>query len=93
MEAKILADCARTHRAYPRAIENAPELWPGLGLFLTAFMDLTSDRQAGMSLGRIPWSVVDRYCTRHDIVDDQCDDMHHHIRAMDEVFLKHHNKE
>ena len=91
-EAKILEDCARTAQPYPKSIENAPDLWPGLSLFLSAFLDLSSDRQIGMDVGKIPWSVVDRYCTRYKIEDEQAEDLWFHIRAMDEVFTKHHNK-
>lgn len=72
----------------PLDIQNAPELMPGLGLYYEAFCRLDSCRPIGMSLGPIPWNYIDDYCDRTTVDGDQRDAMHHHVRAMDNAYLK-----
>lgn len=58
---------------------------------ITAFDELCSERPVGFgSVGAIPWSAIDRYAERHRFADDDVayDDFVHHIRALDDVFIK-----
>ena len=73
----------------PESIQNAPELRPGLGLFYTAFLDLTGCRQLGDAMGPIDWIAIDRYCQRHSIEGEQYEDMHYMISRMDLAFMSH----
>ena len=77
----------------PRAIAEAPELQPGLEVFYDAFWTLDSCRlSTGFGGGRIPWTAVDRYCTRHEFEGDQRVDMEDHIQSLDIAFLTYQEK-
>jgi len=76
----------------PKSIENAPELWPGLELYLTAWYDLDTTRSIGFGVGPIPWNAVESYCTAHNMDESQRARMHRMIREMDKVYLDHANK-
>ncbi len=73
----------------PAAIREVPDLWMGLGLYYQAFWDLDSCRTYGMSEGPIGWLSVDAYATARGFDEEQRADLHHHIAAMDRVYLKH----
>jgi hypothetical protein len=73
----------------PKAILNKPELLPGLDLFLDAFMALSSCRYLGMGEGPIPWTAIDRYCTVNEIEGSLREELFHHVRSLDGVYLKH----
>jgi hypothetical protein len=46
------------------------------------------------ALGPIPWTAVDRFAERREIMDEvEYDDFEHAIRAMDEEFLRVHHEE
>ena len=92
-EQTVITACIRERRPLPAAIANAPALQLGLEFFYNAFFALTTDRAIGMGEGPIPWSSVDRYCNRHDIWGEQREDMHHHLREMDRVYLEHRTKQ
>lgn len=54
-----------------------------------AFHDLSGDRQTGMSVGRIPFSSVDRYAARFGVDDrDDFERFMGLIRAMDLAFVE-----
>lgn len=74
----------------PKTFEEAPELWPGLELYLVGFFDLSGERSIGMTAGPIPWSAIQRYCDHHHLDPDQGEEMHHHIAVLDDVWRKHH---
>jgi len=61
----------------------------GLELYYLGFMDLMSSRQVGFGLGPIWWETIQSYCERKKLSEEQTEAMHHHIRAMDEVYMKH----
>lgn len=69
----------------PKAIENAPELALGLGLYYVAFWRLTTCRSPPEP---IPWLAIDQYATRHELTGEQYEDLLHHVRAMDIAYLK-----
>lgn len=88
MERKIIEQCMYQRLPLPEAIQNAPDLLPGLDMYLAAFFDLTSSRQYGMSAGPIPWAVINEYCKYMSIHGQQKEDMFHYIREMDNAYLK-----
>jgi hypothetical protein len=67
----------------PSWLANAPVLELGLQLYIEAFFELHAARPVGMEEGMIPWAAIWDYCERLEIVDDQKDDMFHHIHQMD----------
>ena len=78
----------REHLPLPQRIQNSPELEMGLDLFYSAFFDLHTCRPIGMGQGSIRWTDIDEYCNRLELVGDQREDMHYHIRVMDNAFLE-----
>lgn len=72
---------------FPDSIQNAPDLWFGLNLFYTAFMDLTSCRTLGYAQGPIPWLAIHEYCEAHGIEDELREDMFYHVARLDKAYL------
>ncbi len=73
----------------PDRIQNAPELELGLELYYGAFWDLDSCRPLGMGEGPIPWIAIEQYAQLNDIVGDQREMLHFHIRQLDNAYLQH----
>ena len=92
MERKILEQAFRQNMPIPDKIKNAPVLAMGLELFFNAWFELTSARSIGMSMGPIPWNVVQDYAERFGLDDFQTEALHYHVRCMDDVFFEHQNK-
>jgi hypothetical protein len=65
----------------------------GLEFVYRAFWDLSSSRATGMSMGAIPWAVVDAYADAHNLNEDDSQDLLSLIRRMDSAFLGHYNDE
>lgn len=84
-EKGILEQCYRQRLPIPNAIANAPDLWLGLELYFDGFLALTTCRRA--MDGPISWFDIDAYCDKLLLEEDQREDMHAHIPAMDEVYL------
>ena len=84
-----MKQCLAEGLPFPDKIANAPELISGLELYYLAFFELTDSRQIGMALGTIPWKVIHDYCVANELSEDQREEMHHHIRAMDSAYLEH----
>ncbi len=79
----------REHGIAPPKIAGAPELQPGLDLYYRAFWVLDSCRAPGFGAsGRIPWTAIDRYSTRHELTGEQRVDMEHHVDKLDLTLLK-----
>lgn len=72
----------------PPKIANAPELTLGLELYLEGFLDLSSCRSVGMSLGPIPWTAMDRYCEVEGIADETRDDFIYLVKGLDVYYLE-----
>ncbi|APL99129.1 tail chaperonin [Bordetella phage MW2] len=72
----------------PNSIQNAPELNLGLELFYTGFLDLTSCRQTGMSLGPIPMLSILEYGMIHGIEGEQLDDFVWFVQRLDQKYLE-----
>ena len=68
------------------AIANSPELPQNLVFSLNAFLDLTSERQSGESLGPIPYSKIREYVEEYGVEDK--DDFIAHIQALDNHYLE-----
>lgn len=76
----------------PEKIQNAPSLEAGLALYYIGFLDLMSSRMTGMGVGPIWWTTVQDYCDRKGLDESQTEAMHHHIKGMDECYLRHMKK-
>jgi hypothetical protein len=74
-------------RIVPQAIANKPTLQAGNDLYLQAFYDLDSERQIGMSVGRIPWSAIEHYATLIELDYHQRYSLHRLIVSMDRAHL------
>lgn len=73
----------------PDRIQNAPELLPGLGLYLRAFYDLDSCRPVGFGEGPIPWTAIEEWCRSLELDEEERDDVHYLVRRLDNAYLKH----
>lgn len=86
-ELTIMKQALRTGMPLPKAIENAPELWPGLELYFNAWFELDSTRAIGMGVGPIPWNAIESYCQALELGAEQKAKMHRLVRALDRVYL------
>ena len=76
-------------RPVPERIQNAPDLFLGLELYFAAFIELNTCRSTGWSAGPIPSWCIDEFCNRNDLEEEEeVEDMHYHMRMMDQAFLK-----
>lgn len=73
----------------PERIRDAPELAPGLGIYLRAFYELDSCRPIGMAEGPIPWVVVDQWCQSLGLDEEEREDVHYLVRRLDNSYLRH----
>jgi hypothetical protein len=92
VEKAIIKDCYRRGHPLPKKIANAPRLFFGLELFLTAYLDLESERPVGWDLCPIPRSSMVAYAKEHGIEGEQFDDLLCHVTAMDLAYRKYEDK-
>lgn len=85
----MIRECFRRKRPIPERIQNAPDLLTGLELYFEAFIELNTCRTTGWSPGPIPSWCIDEYSNRLDLDEDEAEDLHYHIRMMDQAFLLH----
>jgi hypothetical protein len=90
VEQIIIKQCLQENIPFPDPIANAPDLLLGLSLYYLAFLEMSNSRGISMTLGPIPWYVINQYCESYGIA--QKEEMHYHINAMDSVFLEHNRK-
>lgn len=76
----------------PDKIQNAPELEPGLELYLRAFYELDSCRSVGMGEGPIPWTAMEQWATSLGMDEEEREDVHYLVRRLDNAFLEHQAK-
>ena len=88
VEKLIIDQCMREGIPLPERIENAPQLTPGLELFFVAFLELSDDRNSGMSMGRIPWSVVRQWANAYELDYQQTEELHFQISRMDFKYIE-----
>ena len=89
VEKGILDQCYRYRMPVPEKIQNAPELFTGLELYYSGFLDLTTCRAIGMAEGPIAWSDMAGYCKFNGIVGEQEEDFFYFVSRMDSTYLKH----
>lgn len=82
----------RDRRPPPPKIANAPELQLGLDLYYMAFWELTTCRQLGMGLGPIDWLSTQHYGISMGLDEDQMEELHYYVSAMDDFYMKHNSK-
>jgi len=87
-EKGIALQAYRAGQPLPDAIENAPELMPGLGLYLQAFFDLDSDRSHAMGPTAIPFRSILDYARAFNFDDEQTEDLIYYIKQMDSDHLQ-----
>jgi hypothetical protein len=80
-------DCILGGNPLPDFIRDAPELLPGLSIYLNAFWDLSTCRQMGMGLGPIPWTNTREYCTILGGDEQFQEEFHYLIRRLDQAYL------
>lgn len=73
----------------PDRIQNAPELQFGLMLYWIAFWELCSCRPSAFDIGEIPWTAVQHYADDLELDEEQTEDLHYHVQAMDRVYIRH----
>lgn len=86
-ENKIARQCVQQRLPLPKAIQDAPELLYGLEFAWNSFWLLSSSRQSGFGLGRIPYSVILDYCQAEELDAEDTADLTHLIQAMDAEWL------
>jgi hypothetical protein len=85
IEQSLIKQSIRAGLPIPERIQNAPELLPGLNLYLIAFFDLDTDRAASFGYAPIPWSSIKDWALYHDLDGYQKETLYIHIRALDRV--------
>jgi len=59
-----------------------------------AFAELRTDRPVGLDLGAIPWSAINAFALRHEIIGEEFDRFARLIRALDiaeRLYIREHN--
>jgi len=74
----------------PPRIANAPELEPGLGIYMQAWSDLSTCRSMG---GRIPWTAAMEYAARMGMDGEQAEDLWYYLTEMDMAYAKSQRKQ
>lgn len=83
---KIILQSVKLRRPLPDSFQNAPRLFPWLGLFLVAFNDLINDRNSDSA--HIPWTARQKWAEVHELDRVATDLLHVHLVAMDHAYLK-----
>jgi len=78
----------REGKEAPEAFVNAPELRPGLQLYLEAFFELDSERTHNDTLNPIPSSKIREYARDYEFDEEQSEDLLYFIRILDGEHLK-----
>lgn len=88
VEQRIIRESYLRKKPLPEHIQNAPDLFIGLELFFQAFTELNTNRSSGWSAGPIPSWCIGEYCDRLELDEETAEDLHYHIRMMDQAFLE-----
>jgi len=88
IEQNIAKQAMRSGQPLPERIANAPELKPGLSLYLQAFFDLDAERTHALTLTPIPWTSIKAYAEAYEFDDEQTEDLLYHVRRMDDANLQ-----
>lgn len=84
----MIRECYIRNKPLPERIQNAPDLFLGLELCFQAFVELNTCRSTGWTAGPIPSWCIDEYCVRNELDEEDAEDLHYHVRMMDQAFLK-----
>lgn len=84
----MIRECYLRKKALPDRIAHAPDLFLGLELYFKAFVELNTCRSTGWSAGPIPSWAIDEYADRLGLTEEEIEDLHYHMRMMDQAFLK-----
>lgn len=85
--------CLQERRPLPDFIKNAPELMPGLELYLNAFWELHTCRQIGFGVGPIPWTAVRHYGNMLDLDELEFSEFSYLIKQLDSAYLQWRNEQ
>ena len=69
------------------ALENRPSI-VGFEWLWEAFIELSTCRQIGMALGKIPWTAMREYVEAHGYCGEEAYVLRAVVRHLDELFLK-----
>ena len=78
----------RSGEPIPERIANAPVLLPGLIVYYLAFLELSSCRSGGFSIGPIPWSSIAMYAQLHEFEGEQLEDLFYFVQCLDSEYIK-----
>lgn len=92
-EAFLLDQSQKQRTPIPKAILDAPELWPGSNFYYDAFLKLCSCRVNGMGMGRIPYGAVADYAVRRRMSRDETDVLWIIVSEMDSPYMDYCNKD
>ncbi len=76
----------------PERIANAPTLDAGMDFFISAFFELSTERQMGFGEGPIPISAIHSYCRHYSMDDEEELEFVSCIQALDSAYLKRQNR-
>lgn len=88
VQENIVKQALRMGQPIPDRILNAPELYPGLGLYLSAFFHLDSERSHAFGPTAIPITSVVAYAHAFNFDEEQVENLLFFIREMDNANLK-----
>lgn len=88
-EQSLAKQAMRAGQPLPDRIANAPQLIPGLHLYLNAFFDLDSERSHSFGYSRIPLSAIREYAIAYEFEDYQQEDLIFFIKRMDSANADH----
>ena len=88
-ERRIIEQCLRENRPYPKAIAEAPDLEPDLTLFYLAFWELRTTCNNGFGDGEISWLAMQEYCDRAYVTDEETrEEFVDFIRSLDRCYIE-----
>lgn len=87
IEQNIARQAIRAGQPIPDRIANAPNLIVGLQIYLTAFLDLDSERSHAMALAPIPWTSIRQYADAYSLDEEQTEDLIFLIKRLDNAHL------
>lgn len=87
-EKTLLDLAARQNMPIPDKILNAPELEPGLQLYMDCFNDLNHSRfNSSGFVGRLHYNLIDLWCNNNGVYGDQKLAMIYIIGKLDYVYV------
>lgn len=84
----MVKQAMRNGQPIPNRIANAPELQPGLEIYLQAFIELDSERSHVNGVVAIPTLKIIEYAKAFDFNQEQKEDLLYLIRAVDSAHCK-----